>query len=103
MERILNNEVEVCVDRARWFLPQPLAAGGGDVVVYAASVDGCLDFSLAALFGGQRGDFGVNIGDFPFHSSTAAHKETICHGSTCLWGALKILISPFFTEFIYHP
>lgn len=36
------------------FLPEPLAAGGGDVVVLAASVDGCLDFSLAALWGEDR-------------------------------------------------
>lgn len=51
----------VGIYRAECFLPQPLAAGGGDVVVYAASVDGCLDFSFTALWGRQKGDFGVNI------------------------------------------
>lgn len=43
--------------RAGCFLPQPLAAGGGDVVMLAAGVDGCLDFSLAALWGRKRGRF----------------------------------------------
>lgn len=47
--------------RAGCFLPQPLAAGGGDVVMLAAGVDGCLDFSLAALWGRKRGDFGVTV------------------------------------------
>lgn len=47
--------------RAGRFLPQPLAEGGGDVVMLAAGVDGCLDFSLAALWGRQRGGFGVTV------------------------------------------
>lgn len=38
-------------------LPQPLAAGGGDVVVAAAGVDRRLDFSLTALRDRQRGSF----------------------------------------------
>lgn len=39
------------------FLPEPPAAGGGDVVVSAAGVDGCLDFSLAALWRNREEGF----------------------------------------------
>lgn len=35
--------------------PQPLTAGGGDVVVPTAGVDGRLDLRLAALWGGRQG------------------------------------------------
>lgn len=37
----------------RGVLPEPAAAGGGDVVVSTASVNGRLDFSLTALWGEQ--------------------------------------------------
>lgn len=43
--------------RVGCFLPQPLTAGGGDVVMLAAGADGCLDFSLAALKGKTEGGF----------------------------------------------
>lgn len=32
------------------------------MVMSAAGVDGCLDFGLAALWGGQREDFSVAVG-----------------------------------------
>lgn len=47
----------------------------------AAGVDGCLDFSLAALWGGQREDFGVTVG---FSTSVWQHHthEANSHNST---------------------
>lgn len=51
----------MCSECLECFLPQPLTAGGGDVVVLAASVDGCLDFSLAALWGDKGVIFGVTV------------------------------------------
>lgn len=68
-------------------LPEPLAAGAGDVVVSAASVDGSLDFSLTALWGRQKGIL-MSQCDFPLQSGTNACKETISHKHTLpqLWG-----------------
>lgn len=43
----------------RGVLPEPAAAGGGDVVVSAAGVDGRLDFSLTALW--SKEEFSENI------------------------------------------
>lgn len=74
----------------RGFLPQPLAAGSGDVVVLAAGVDGCLDFGLAALRERQRGIL-VSQCDFPLQSGITTHKDTSSHNSTLtqLWGAFE--------------
>lgn len=68
-------------------LPKPLAAGGGDVVVLAAGVDGSLDFSFAALWRKQRGDFGVTCVIYLFFSlqpGTITCKETTSHNSTLI-------------------
>lgn len=83
--------------RAGSFLPQPLAAGGGDVVMLAAGVDGRLDFSLAALWGRQRGIL-VSQCDFPLKSGNATCEETTSHQSTLtqLWGAFEKHRSLFF-------
>lgn len=43
----------------RGVLPEPAAAGGGDVVVSAAGVDGRLDVSLTALW--SKEEFSENI------------------------------------------
>lgn len=60
------------------------------MVMLAAGVDGCLDFSLAALWG-RRGGFGVIQCDFPLQSGTTTHEETTSHNSTLkqLWGAFE--------------
>lgn len=62
------------------FLPEPPAAGGGDVVVSAAGVDGCLDFSLAALWRNREEVFFffsllVSQCDVPLRSGNATRHQ----------------------------
>lgn len=66
------------------FLPEPPAAGGGDVVVSAAGVDGCLDFRLAALWRNREEGFFfpllVSQCDFPLGSGNATrHRKKQPH------------------------
>lgn len=57
-----------------FFLPQSLAAGGGNVVVLTAGVNGRLDFGLTALQGktdGAQRDFSLSF------TATSSHNGTL--------------------------